>query len=355
MHEDGLSQLRGSLKRQFTSQGSAAAPSLRLVDGPLTAQQAAIEPPKESFWQARFRTVPIFTAIISTSLLAYVLLSGQLSSPQAQLQPATQGAPQRAEQPLPEPGTQHQEAPRQGQYEVVQVGSKPSTADQTGEIQPAPAAPAVPQMPPDDVLLILIRSYLIALNQANVTGNYSVLREMGAPGFQEANSAAKLSEIFAQLRDSKLDISPIMLVVPKLFRKPEIGAKGRLRVSGYFPTEPQRVNFNLLLEFVAGRWRLFGISASTSGPKAAATPSVGVAPTEEPSVATVTVTPKASTPAETPAPPRKLEPEPKPKASESSDTAESKPSDLRDRIDRAPPETEPEQPKERSIWNPFAR
>ncbi|MES2198498.1 MAG: hypothetical protein V4517_29095, partial [Pseudomonadota bacterium] len=32
-------------------------------------------------------------------------------------------------------------------------------------------------------VLILIRSALIALDQGNKTGNYTVLREIGAPGF----------------------------------------------------------------------------------------------------------------------------------------------------------------------------
>ena len=37
-------------------------------------------------------------------------------------------------------------------------------------------------------VLILIRSTLLALDDANKTGNYSVLRDLGAPGFQLANS-----------------------------------------------------------------------------------------------------------------------------------------------------------------------
>ena len=40
-------------------------------------------------------------------------------------------------------------------------------------------------------VLILIRSALLALDQANKTGNYTVLRDLGAPGFQ-TNSAARL-------------------------------------------------------------------------------------------------------------------------------------------------------------------
>jgi hypothetical protein len=43
-------------------------------------------------------------------------------------------------------------------------------------------------------VLILIRQTLLALDQANKTGNYTVLRDLGSPDFQ-ANTAAGLAEI----------------------------------------------------------------------------------------------------------------------------------------------------------------
>jgi hypothetical protein len=42
-------------------------------------------------------------------------------------------------------------------------------------------------------VIILIRETLIALDQANKTGNYTVLRDLGAPAFQ-ANSARGLAK-----------------------------------------------------------------------------------------------------------------------------------------------------------------
>jgi hypothetical protein len=57
-------------------------------------------------------------------------------------------------------------------------------------------------------VLILIRSTLLALDQANKTGNYTVLRDIGAPGFQ-SNTAARLGEIFAKLRNDNLDLSGV--------------------------------------------------------------------------------------------------------------------------------------------------
>jgi hypothetical protein len=47
--------------------------------------------------------------------------------------------------------------------------------------QHAPTAPQPAQIDRNGVL-ILIRSTILALDQANKTGNYTVLRDLGAPG-----------------------------------------------------------------------------------------------------------------------------------------------------------------------------
>ena len=51
-----------------------------------------------------------------------------------------------------------------------------------------PAAPAkseapVPKIPHGPVLNVLIRKTLLTLNDANLSGNYTVLRELAAPSF----------------------------------------------------------------------------------------------------------------------------------------------------------------------------
>ena len=138
-----------------------------------------------------------------------------------------------------------------------------SLAQGAGSGTNAQAAPKV-TIPTDDQLATLIISTLIALNQANFTGNYSVIRELGSPNFQAANSSGRLSEIFADLRGRRFDFSPIILLQPKLLREPAIDNRGMLRLTGFFATEPERLNFDLLYEPVGGRWLLFGIAANTS-------------------------------------------------------------------------------------------
>ncbi|MFP4003365.1 MAG: hypothetical protein ACLFV8_06290 [Alphaproteobacteria bacterium] len=108
-------------------------------------------------------------------------------------------------------------------------------------------------------LVMLTKTAIIAVNQANQTGNYAVLRELAAPSFRDKNSVKDLEKIFAKLRQSNLDLSPIVIYNPQ-FANTQITSKGFLRLTGHFPTKPLQVNFNLLFQPVGGQWRLLGVS-----------------------------------------------------------------------------------------------
>src|SRR6476660_5257623 len=142
-----------------------------------------------------------------------------------------------------------------------------------GHAQTPPQAPKPAQLDRNGVL-ILIRSSLLALDQANKTGNYTVLRDLGAPDFQ-VNSAARLGEIFAKLRNDNLDLSGVAVIDPQLSLLPQIEANGLMHMAGFFPSVPTQVNFELSFAPVNGQWRLFGISVSIgqSGPAAPEPPS----------------------------------------------------------------------------------
>jgi hypothetical protein len=137
-----------------------------------------------------------------------------------------------------------------GRAETPAQASKPAQIDRNG-------------------VLILIRSTLLALDQANKTGNYTVLRDTGAPGFQ-SNTSARLGEIFAKLRNDNLDLSGVAVIDPQLNLLPQIEANGLMHMAGFFPSVPTQVNFDLAFAPVSGQWRLFGISVSIgqSGPAA---------------------------------------------------------------------------------------
>jgi len=116
-------------------------------------------------------------------------------------------------------------------------------------------------MPDAEKIVLLVRNSLITLNDALQTGNFTVLRDQGAPGFREANSAARLSQIFADLVAKNVDLSAVAVIAPQLSQAPGLDKeKGMLHLKGYFPGEPVRIDFELLYQAVNGRWRLFGIS-----------------------------------------------------------------------------------------------
>jgi hypothetical protein len=123
-------------------------------------------------------------------------------------------------------------------------------------------------------VIILIRSTLLALDDANKTGNYSVLRDLGAPGFELGNTDARLAEIFAAERKDNLNLSGVAVLEPQLTMLPQIEANGMMRMAGFFPSVPTQVNFELLYAPVNRQWRLMGLSVSLgqSGPVAPAPP-----------------------------------------------------------------------------------
>jgi hypothetical protein len=72
----------------------------------------------------------------------------------------------------------------------------------------APGAPPLQRPLPVSIeqALYLIRSTLLTLNDANRSGNYTVLRDLAAPDFQARNNAAELAQIFSDLRRRNFDL-----------------------------------------------------------------------------------------------------------------------------------------------------
>jgi hypothetical protein len=148
---------------------------------------------------------------------------------------------------------------------VVAVGAVEAQQSSTPHPKTAAQAPAAQAPRPAQIdrngVLILVRSTLLALDHANKTGNYTVLRDLGAPGFQ-VNTPARLAEIFAGHRRDGLDLSGVSVIDPQFSLLPQIESNGLMRMTGFFPSVPKQVNFDLLFAPVGGQWRLFGISVA---------------------------------------------------------------------------------------------
>ncbi len=122
-------------------------------------------------------------------------------------------------------------------------------------------------MPDAEKIVLLLRVSLITLNDALQTGNFTVLRDMGAPGFRDGNTAARLSQSFSDLASKGVDLSSVSIIAPQLTEPPGLDqAKGMLHLKGYFPGQPVQINFEMLFQAIEGRWRLFGLSVQPGAP-----------------------------------------------------------------------------------------
>ncbi len=102
--------------------------------------------------------------------------------------------------------------------------------------------------------LVLIKSTLTAVNHGNITGNYTVLRELGSARFKQRHTPADLATSFAALRGQKVDLSPVLVNSPELIKQPFHDADGRLHFEGYCHLVSHRVHFHLIYETLSHGW-----------------------------------------------------------------------------------------------------
>lgn len=130
---------------------------------------------------------------------------------------------------------------------------------------PRPAAPSAVPVPDELTALRMVWSAMAAVDHANRTGNYSVLRDMGSAGFQANNNPATLAGVFAGIRDRQVDLSNTLLVTPNWEIRPTMVQPTVLRMRGAFPLRPQPIAFDLLFQWDRGGWRLEGIAVQPIG------------------------------------------------------------------------------------------
>ena len=129
-------------------------------------------------------------------------------------------------------------------------------------------------------LAALIKSTIMALQHANQTGNYSVLRDLGTPVFRERFDLAQLTAIFSNLRSRSVNLSPVLFLAPNLAKQPELTEGNQVRIVGDFPTQPLKIQYEMLFLQIDGVWRIDGLAidavpqqSTAAAPAASAPPS----------------------------------------------------------------------------------
>jgi hypothetical protein len=151
-------------------------------------------------------------------------------------------------------------APAAAEAQQRAAAQRPAQPAQRPAAQPAQRQAPVSAVPLPDPLTLtkLVWSTMAAVDHANRTGNYAVLRALGSPSFQASNSAQSLSGVFAGVRQIRLDLSNTLLIEP-LFEFPPAVQNGLLRMRGAFRMRPTGVAFDLLFQWNNG-WVLEGIA-----------------------------------------------------------------------------------------------
>jgi hypothetical protein len=135
-------------------------------------------------------------------------------------------------------------------------------APAAGQQQPVPSVqppPSVRPVPGQLELSKMIWSTIAAVDHANRSGNYSVLRDISAQGFQINNNAAQLAQVFAGFRTQQVDLANALLVPPTYTVAPQLVREDVFRVQGIFQLRPISIGFDLYYQWEQGRWKLFGI------------------------------------------------------------------------------------------------
>ena len=132
--------------------------------------------------------------------------------------------------------------------------------------------PATASAAQDPVYARLAWSTMITLDNANRTGDYSVLHALSAPNFQTNNTVGSLYDSFRSLRENQVDIGRAILINPTFYIPPAVDKNGLLRLRGGFETRPMAIRFDILFERSNTGWHIFALSvieteSSTKAPR----------------------------------------------------------------------------------------
>jgi len=112
----------------------------------------------------------------------------------------------------------------------------------------------------------LIKATLLTFNDANVTGNYSVLHAKSAKPLRDQFTPALLKETFKEFAEKHIDFDIIAAKTPLLTQEPKIDENGRLTLQGYFDTTPSHVYYDLRYILSEGQWKPIKINIEVKAP-----------------------------------------------------------------------------------------
>ena len=112
---------------------------------------------------------------------------------------------------------------------------------------------------------ILIKTSLLTLSDAVLTGNYTVLHGKLSKPFRDQFRAERLRQVFKTFEDQKADFGIVAALPPIGTGETKI-ADGKLMLRGYFDTKPSRLAYELDYVLSEGEWKLLNINVRARPP-----------------------------------------------------------------------------------------
>lgn len=114
--------------------------------------------------------------------------------------------------------------------------------------------------PNDDEQEILVKTSLMTFNDANLTGNYTVLHAKASKPFRDQITPEKLADGFKAFRAQKVDLSSIVADDIDTSKEAKINSDGVLHLEGRFKDNSKRIRYDLNFVYEEGAWKLLGIN-----------------------------------------------------------------------------------------------
>ena len=120
----------------------------------------------------------------------------------------------------------------------------------------------------------MVKTTLLTLNDANLTGNYDVMHAKMARAFREKFGPDTLKQAFRTFAGKHIDIIAAKPVIATSAAR--ISGNGALMLRGYFDTTPSRLNYELDYAISEGEWKLIAIDVKVKGPSISDAGAVGL-------------------------------------------------------------------------------
>jgi hypothetical protein len=125
----------------------------------------------------------------------------------------------------------------------------------------APAG-ATDRMPSPTAQEILIKTSLLTLNDAILSGNFAVLHTKLAKPFREQFDPDRLKQAFKSFADQKVDMAAISAAPPVATEDAQIDDRGALLLRGRFDVDRSRLVYELDFLPSEGEWKPIGLHVS---------------------------------------------------------------------------------------------